>query len=153
MRYNYEQLKEILRQAGWPEELIPFFAAVALQESSGNPRATRVVTSPIPGVQQLPEASYGLFQINVLAHPQYRNRFDLLFDPIQNAKIALQIYHQQGFSAWWTTIKKGLYRKYLQDPIDETKIVDPKGRKLSDFASPSPAAQKKKKTNKRKKAL
>jgi hypothetical protein len=138
--YTYEQLKEILRRAGWPEELVPLFAAIAIQESSGNPRAMKV--------DQI-EESYGLFQINVRAHPQYRGRYSLLFDPVQNAKIALQIFRQQGFSAWWTTIKNGLFRRYLGDPIDETQIVDPKGRRLSDFVK-TDSSKKKAKTPKKK---
>jgi hypothetical protein len=142
MRYTYEQIKEILRRAGWPEELVPFFAAVALQESSGNPRAAKVDAI---------EESYGLFQINVRAHPQYRGRFSLLFDPVQNARIALQIYRQQGFSAWLTTIKNGLYRRYLGDPIDESKIVDPRGRRLSEYVRPNAIAKKKVTTKKKKK--
>lgn len=136
MPYTYQQIKEILRRAGWPEELIPLFAAVALQESSGNPRAAKVDNI---------EESYGLFQINVRAHPQYRGRFSLLFDPVQNARIALQIYRQQGFTAWWTTIKNGLFRQYLGDPIDESQIVDPKGRRLSDFAKKKAKTPKPKK--------
>lgn len=101
--YTRPDLENILRQAGWPEEHVPYMTEMALKESSGNPGATRVRRAGEG--QRLPESSYGLWQINTLAHPQYDPQ-KLATDPVYNAKAALDVYKKQGFNAWLKSKRK-----------------------------------------------
>ena len=101
--YTRPDLENILRQAGWPEEHVPYMTEMALKESSGNPGATRVRRAGEG--QRLPESSYGLWQINTLAHPQYDPQ-KLATDPVYNAKAALDVYKKQGFDAWLKSKRK-----------------------------------------------
>lgn len=110
MAYSLGQMQQVLRQAGWPESLIVTMAAIGMSESSGNPRAH----NPIP-----PDNSYGLWQINMIGSlgPARRARYGLksnedLYDPITNARVALDIYQQQGLSAWGPYVT-GIYKKYV----------------------------------------
>lgn len=110
MAYSYAQMQSILRQAGWPENLLVTMAAIGQAESSGIPTAH----NPKP-----PDDSYGLWQINMIGNlgPQRRARYGLssnndLYDPLVNARIALDVYNQQGLNAWGPYVT-GLYKKYL----------------------------------------
>lgn len=84
------ELRELAARAGFPDPNTA--AAIAMVESSGDPLAKNI--SPR-------EQSYGLWQINVLAHPQYDP--NALFDPTFNAQAALAI--SSGGSNWhpWQT--------------------------------------------------
>lgn len=84
--------------------------AVAMAESGGNPAATAIVSNPAPG--NLPETSYGLFQINTLGNPQYANAD--LTDPATNAAAAYAIFTAAG-SSWnpWGAYTNGSYAQYL----------------------------------------
>lgn len=98
MLYTLAQLQDLLRQAGWPDvtidtvdgpaPLIPLFASFGLAESTGNPSAHNPTN----------EDSWGLWQINRRAHPQYS--VAELMDPLTNAQVALQVYNDQGTRAW-----------------------------------------------------
>ena len=109
MAYGSEQLKEILRRAGWPDSLLDIMAAIGLAESSGNPRAINPGFGA--GGRRTREYSLGLWQINTLAHPQYdKNR--LISDPVYNAKAALEIFRKQGLRAWGA-YTDGRYKQYF----------------------------------------
>jgi hypothetical protein len=71
--------------------------AIALAESGGNTDAHHVAGPP---KQRIPEDSRGLWQINVLAHPEFASQN--LYDPAVNAKAALAVYKKQGWNAWST---------------------------------------------------
>lgn len=98
MPYTLAQLQDLLRLAGWPDvtidtadgpaPLIPLFASFALAESSGDPSAHNPTG----------EDSYGLWQINRNAHPQYS--VAQLTNPLTNAQLALQVYNSEGTRAW-----------------------------------------------------
>jgi soluble lytic murein transglycosylase-like protein len=90
----------IARAAGFPYPELA--AAVAMAESGGNPNAV--------GDLYL-GGSYGLWQINSKAHPQYS--VAMLFDPAYNARAAFEI--SKGGNDWspWTTFRTGAYRQYL----------------------------------------
>jgi soluble lytic murein transglycosylase-like protein len=90
----------IAREAGFPEPELA--AAIAMAESGGN--ANAVGDLYLGG-------SYGLWQINIKAHPQYS--VSLLFDPAYNARAAFEI--SKGGTDWnpWTTFRTGAYRQYL----------------------------------------
>ena len=96
------QLQQILRQAGWPEDLIPLMAAIGMAESSGRTDAL----NNRPGR----EYSVGLWQINLLAHREYTQ--PQMEDPVQNARAALAIYRREGLRAWGS-YTDGRYRQYL----------------------------------------
>lgn len=103
------EIQNVMRQAGWAEELIPEFSAVALAESSGDPFAHNPVGN---------DDSYGLFQINLKG--PLRNRIqefglngpDDLKNPLVNAKVAWEIYKKEGKTAWGA-YTDGRYRKFL----------------------------------------
>lgn len=114
MKYSIAQIQQLLRQAGWPEELIVEAAAVFYYESArGNPRAGKVDSI---------ERSYGLAQINLglpgtrlAAERAVWGPPERLYDPIYNLQIALQIYQQQGWRAWYNTYYGGRYRQFLPE--------------------------------------
>lgn len=95
----------VLRQAGFSEDLIPTFMAIARAESGWNPSALN--TSNSNGTTDA-----GLFQINSVhaGNPWYPQNLN---DPLQSAKAALEIYKQQGLNAW-TVYKTGKYKEFLQ---------------------------------------
>lgn len=104
-------LRDIARGVGVPETMIDTAAAVAMAESSGNPSAANVVTSPAPG--NLPERSFGLWQINALAHPSFDEA--KLLDPDYNARAMFMV--SSGGLNWkpWSTFNAPLSnpRSYL----------------------------------------
>lgn len=107
-RYSIGQLQTILRQAGWPEELIVIMAAVGMAESSGNSEA--INPGHGAGGRRTREYSVGLWQINTLVHRNYT--VGQLKDPITNAREALRIYRMQGLRAWGAYIDKR-YQRYM----------------------------------------
>jgi hypothetical protein len=103
-----EQLRALAAAVGFPDPAMA--AAVAMVESFGHTDAENVVTNPAPG--QLPEQSYGLWQINVLANPAYTPA--ALYDPTTNARAALALSKGgTSWAPWYTTVSSGAYKKYL----------------------------------------
>ena len=105
-------LYSLARQAGFSDSNARIMAAIAMAESSGNPRAYN-------GNTRTGDQSYGLWQINMLGGmgPERRRLFGIsrneqLFDPRINARAALRIFQQQGFRAW-SVYNSGAYRRYL----------------------------------------
>lgn len=107
---NLADLRELLRRVGFPEESLDRAAAVAMAESRGNPNAVAIVTplqaetwnNEHPGQpRHAAERSFGLFQVNTLAHPEYDE--GRLADPDYNAAAAL-VLSQGGtnFHPWAT---------------------------------------------------
>ncbi len=121
-------LKNILLQAGWEEASDNYSLGDVVRlikaESSGNPKATNLI---------YPDKSYGLFQINMLNEPGYLlgeeriKRYNLpnneaLFDPLTNAKVALDIYRRKGGFGDWGAWTSGAYKDYdynPQPPLEE----------------------------------
>ena len=101
---NQSQLQQILRQAGWPQDLIPIMSAIGMAESSGRTNAL----NNRPGR----EYSVGIRQINLLAHREYTAA--QMQDPLQNARAALAIYRREGLAAWGA-YHDGRYTSYLMD--------------------------------------
>ena len=91
---SFDEIKALAAQAGFPD---PDKAArIAWRESRGNPRAAAIVTRPLPG--NLPERSFGLWQVNTLANPQFDEA--QLLDPAYNAQAAYQLYSRVGWRPW-----------------------------------------------------
>lgn len=93
------QLRELAKNAGFPDDQLDMAVEVAIKESSGNPRAKNSVPC------------YGLWQINMRGSMGTERRKvlglssnDQLYDPATNARAAKLIYDQAGGS-WspWTT--------------------------------------------------
>jgi hypothetical protein len=102
MKLSIGEIQDLLRQAGWPEDLIVTAAAVFYYESGGGNTEAHKVDSI--------ERSYGLAQVNTNAWPYSP---DQLYDPLFNLQVAYQIYQQQGWRAWANTYYGGRYHQYL----------------------------------------
>ena len=107
-----QQIASLVRQVGFPEEMVPTMTAVTMAESGGNPLAHNPNRST-------GDNSYGLLQINMIdgMGPERRAQFGIksdqdLFDPLTNLRAAKQIYDQQGIGAWGA-YTNGSYKKYL----------------------------------------
>lgn len=144
MNYSIAQLQQLLRQAGWPEELIVTAAAVFYYESAhGDPRAGKVDSV---------ERSYGLAQINLglpgtrlAAERAVWGPPERLYDPIYNLQVALQIYEQQGWRAWYNTYYGGRYRQFMPESqrayasgSSVSPIVVDDGIYMADFFADAP---------------
>ena len=113
-RLNRNQIQDVMRQAGWPPELIREMSAVSLAESGGDAGIDTVRSGLDP--QRRNEYSVGLFQINYAVHKPMLDQMGIseadLRDPLTNARVALKIYQMQGKQAWGA-YTNGSYRQYL----------------------------------------
>ncbi|MGH3761103.1 transglycosylase SLT domain-containing protein [Actinophytocola sp.] len=108
-----EQIAQAAHDAGFRGDDLTTAVAIALAESSGDPRAH----NPVP-----PDDSYGLWQINMIGAlgPDRRDQFDLdadkeLFDPETNAKAAFAISGDGNSFQPWTTFTSGAYEEHLDE--------------------------------------
>lgn len=112
--FKATQYAAALRAAGFKEEDIAVMTAVGMQESNGNVRAANDQTSR--------ERSYGIFQVNINAHPfdspemKYAGVTSVedLYDPAKNAKVAYYLYYKtdRGIRHWGGYTDGG-YKKYM----------------------------------------
>lgn len=83
------QIAQVARAGGLPGDP-DMWAAIAMAESSGNPEIINSI------------GCVGLWQINqpahIKSHPQWTVKW--LQNPVNNAKAAAVIFHQQGMDAW-----------------------------------------------------
>lgn len=108
-RYNLAQVQDLLRQAGWPESLIPKYAAIVMYESGGNPDAHNTQG----------EDSYGLLQIYYHYHPDFdRSRYN---DPLYNLSYAYGIYQREHDHAWLTSV--GKYNRDYQGVASQSQAI------------------------------
>jgi hypothetical protein len=119
---NYDQLKNVAKGAGFNDADASRMAAIAMAESSGNPKAHN--STP-------PDNSYGLWQINMIGNlgPARRKQLGIssneqLFDPVTNAKAAKLIKDSQGWNAW-TVHKTGAYKKFMPSKKEGGWITGP----------------------------
>ena len=110
---NVQGLQSLAEGAGFKGEDARTMAAIAMAESSGNPKAHNPNAST-------GDNSYGLFQINMLGGmgPERRGQFGIesneqLFNPATNVKAAKQVYDSQGFGAW-SVYTSGKYKDFLK---------------------------------------
>lgn len=109
-------MAEVLRAAGWPESIIPLMVAVAQAESS------LCVDAVNPGVNGS-EYSIGLLQINM--NPRLGRSYSvsrLASDPVYNAKVAFEIYRQQGLKAWGA-FTDGRYKAFFRGAADAVSEI------------------------------
>lgn len=119
---SFEQLKTYAKSAGFSDADATRMAAIAMAESSGNPKAHN---------SKPPDNSYGLWQINMIGElgPARRKQLGIssneqLFDPAVNAKAAKMIKDSQGWNAW-TVHKTGAYQKFMPSKKDGGWITGP----------------------------
>ncbi|MGH3881056.1 MAG: transglycosylase SLT domain-containing protein [Actinophytocola sp.] len=108
-----EQIAQAAHDAGFRGQDLTTSVAIALAESSGDPKAHNDVS---------PDNSYGLWQINMLGAlgPERRDQFDLdsnreLFDPKTNAEAAFEISGRGDSFQPWSTFTNGAYKSHLDE--------------------------------------
>jgi len=104
-----QQIAQYASDAGFSGEDLITAVAIAKAESSGNPSA---YNPEIAAGNPQGKGSYGLWQINLNAHPEFSSVN--LFDPQTNAAAAFEIYSRSGFSPW-STFKTGAYLTHVTD--------------------------------------
>lgn len=99
-----EELKQVLWAVGFKGHGLKMAWSIAKAESGGRPLAFN-------GNKKTGDASYGIFQINMLGElgPDRREKFELksnaeLFNPVKNAQIA---FHMSGGGEDWSAWKDG----------------------------------------------
>ena len=127
-KYTRQQIIELLRQAGVPEQDIPTMVAIAMAESAGNTDAQ--------GDKTLANSkwgnSVGLFQIRSLRDPSKYTGVDRLRDaakledPVYNAKAAWAISKEGTDYSPWTTFTEGTYQKYMDGSSTPSRSKGPK---------------------------
>lgn len=100
MNLSASQIQALAAAAGFSGTDLATAVAVAIAESSGNPGAIGDAGN-----------SFGLWQINLPAHPEFSGTD--LTDPQTNANAAFQIYATAGGFRPWTTFKTGAYLAYM----------------------------------------
>lgn len=133
------QIATLVRQAGFPEDKVARMTAIALAESSGNPRAHN------PNANT-GDNSYGLFQINMLGGmgPERRKQFGLssneeLFDPATNAAAARKILESQGLNAW-SVHRSGAADRFMEQARQAAGAPAAPLRMAGGSSTPAPAA-------------
>jgi hypothetical protein len=116
VKLSLAELRDLAARAGFPASALDVSAAVAMAESRGYPSAAHIVTPlQAAAMNQLPERSFGLWQINTLAHPEYDE--SKLLDADYNARAAFAI--SVGGTDWdhWSVHNPGPHGEppaYLQ---------------------------------------
>lgn len=126
-------------QAGASPKDAAMMAAIAMPESGGNPYAHN------PNART-GDNSYGLWQVNMLGRmgPERRRQFGLsrneeLFDPVTNARAALELMHGRGGLGNWSTYRHGSHRPYYSAAVDVVNnlVKDPSAM-LTKIEAPAP---------------
>lgn len=112
---TYSQLEQVWIQAGGSKALAPLMAAIALAESGGYAGATNPTDNG--GTQ----TSWGLWQISNGTHSSPAPAGTDPYNPLENARLAVQKYNSQGLGAWGT-YTSGAYRQYYQSNVPPTSL-------------------------------
>lgn len=109
MAYNLTQIQSLLRQAGWPENLIAKYAAIVMYESGGDPNQHNTRG----------EDSYGLLQIYYRYHTDFdRSRYN---DPLYNLRYAYGVYQGEHDHGWITSV--GKYNRDYQGIASRSRAI------------------------------
>ena len=118
------EIETTWRQNGGRPDAADIAAAVALAESGGDTTTINNTAFPnrpgyhVPALGNLPEYSVGLWQINLLAHPQYTEA-DLL-TPDGNAAAAIAISADGTLWGAWSTFNTPKYYAALNSIREAT---------------------------------
>jgi hypothetical protein len=121
--FTHQQLEELWTLAGGLPQWADTAAAIAQAESQGCQYAKAGPTDDRP-VKQCTyrktnlENSYGLWQINRRAWPQYSA--SSLYTPTGNADAAVAVANGGTDFGPWTKYTDGAYKQYLQNPGSTT---------------------------------
>lgn len=106
-----------LKQAGWPSNLIPTMVAIGGAESGWN-------VSAVSPENDNGTKDFGWLQVNSV-HGADEAR--LTSDPVYTARVAYQIYKEQGLGAW-STYNNGAYKSFMgETPNAQPGRVRPGG--------------------------
>lgn len=107
MALSPQQIAQLAYNAGFRGKDLRWAVAIALAESSGDPRAYNPELSA--GTKK-GSGSRGLWQIYGTAHPEYNT--DAIYDPQLNANAAYKVYREVGgrFTPW-STYNNGMAAK------------------------------------------
>lgn len=105
------QLQNLLRQAGWLEDMIAKWSAIIIYESAGCPLASNKVG----------EYSIGLLQMNMKAHGTKYGTENQLLNPLFNLQQAYKLWKIQGDRAWINSVKK--YRNNLNGIAEKARQI------------------------------
>lgn len=109
--------------AGPEPSLATTMAAIAMRESAGNPAATNERAKGTNSASDPGEHSYGLWQINTDANPQFSKA--TLLDPTGNAQAAFSIYagNPNNLNIAWYINQPGYQQAYQQYiPVVEAAV-------------------------------
>lgn len=125
MTLSLAQVRAVAAAAGFPNP--DLMAAVAMAESGGDPRVVRDTRGQSLPPGQYPEYSVGLWQINLLASPQYTAA--QMMDPATNARAAYALSNggTNLVGPWYTTMTSGRYRAWYPPPAN-TVVAPPRRR-------------------------
>jgi hypothetical protein len=126
--YTYTQLVELWEAAGGAPRLAGTMAAIALAESGGDPEALNPPDCRFEASECVPcnkstsgDYSVGLWQINYYGgnFAPWKARYGCpykLFDPLANARAAVDLAGGGSGLGNWTTYTSGAYRDHLPAP-------------------------------------
>lgn len=107
------------QSVGFAADQLVTAVAIALAESNGgdplayDPEAAAFARMGVTGPEKDGEGSFGLWQIFLWAHPEFKG-WDL-YDPQVNACAAACVFYRAGRSFRpWSTFTSGRYLKYLE---------------------------------------
>lgn len=103
--YNQQQIYNFATQVGLSGNSALTASAIAMAESGGNSTALN------PGNTSDREYSVGLWQINLLAHPQYS--YSQMIDPLQNAKAMSVISNGGTYWGAWSTYNNRSFLEFM----------------------------------------
>lgn len=113
---NAADITTYAQNAGFEGDDLNTAVAIALAESSGNPRA---YNAEVAANTPVGKGSYGLWQIYLKAHPEFAN--EDLYDPQTNANAAYAVYLAAGGSfSPWSTFNSGAYQAFLPGSCNTT---------------------------------
>lgn len=102
---SLSELQELAARVGFPHPALA--AAVAMAESNGEAVQSRILRAD--GTR---ERSWGYWQINTDAHPQYDPGL-LLTEPLYNAHAALTVSRNGADFTPWTEFRNGGYKRFM----------------------------------------
>lgn len=117
---TFDELEQLALSVGFPATAARVAAAIAIAESDGNPSSSNVVTAAQAaaynaqhptGPRHAPERSFGLWQVNTLAHQEYDER--RLLEPEYNARAALVVSKSGTDFRAWATYNDGSFQQYM----------------------------------------
>lgn len=116
-KYTAGQMSAMAQAVGFDKKTAVIMGAIGMAESGGDSKAHNAVA---------PDNSYGLWQINMLAHTRKElqiSKNEDLFVPLLNVMAAKKIHKSQGLGAW-STYTSGAYKTYLSQATTDKALLE-----------------------------